>query len=564
MQSAMHRRRFQRLNKMKTMEKNIFEGKKIWLVLKIILTVFVIIFLSTAVYLCSQEQRVDNKLINQSIISLDDKWQKIPTETINGKKTYAYEYKITDDIDNGNLLSLKNYTCNFTIYVDNEEIYSFDNPSYSRGCFRHWIFLPDNIAGKTLKITSTENAFNLRRTILSGCCIGDPVAVEGYYIKSNAYAVVISSFLIFLSIISVVVGLSLRHSVAERQFLSIENLAGFIISAGIWVVCDSQFFQLYTDNSAIIALIRNIAFILTPFFLCMFMNDLFINKSNALKIVYYLYSVELILYTANLTFNIMPTNAFVFVSFFLDIIAMVIILHHCFYEIKVYKNKEIKLLTLGLCILFLLSTVSFLLYFFDPGLGYAYFFSGGIIIFTISMIITAFSRVFYYVAESANTKAYKQLAFTDTMTLLGNRAAFEKYTSQENKYKKLAYIIFDVNNLKTVNDKYGHSEGDNLIKDAAKCIKNVFERMGHCYRIGGDEFLAIIENVSAKEIENELKHFENEQKKINKNRSFPLQIAYGFAIKTDKSISDETLFNMADDAMYEKKKIMKKENKIGV
>ena len=54
------------------------------------------------------------------------------------------------------------------------------------------------------------------------------------------------------------------------------------------------------------------------------------------------------------------------------------------------------------------------------------------------------------------------------------------------------YVFADVNGLKYINDNLGHAAGDELIKGAASCLDNAFSKYGTVYRMGGDEFSAIL------------------------------------------------------------------------
>lgn len=90
----------------------------------------------------------------------------------------------------------------------------------------------------------------------------------------------------------------------------------------------------------------------------------------------------------------------------------------------------------------------------------------------------------------------KYLSEYDQMTDLYNRRSFDKITAEYIsgvRSGRYCICIFDVNSLKATNDTYGHEAGDELIKGAASCIKNVLGRYGTCYRIGGDEFAALLD-----------------------------------------------------------------------
>ena len=90
-----------------------------------------------------------------------------------------------------------------------------------------------------------------------------------------------------------------------------------------------------------------------------------------------------------------------------------------------------------------------------------------------------------------------EMANTDALTGIKNRLAFEKAEEHMNEEIKAGTIspfsiaIFDLNNLKKTNDKYGHEAGDALICEASKLICETFTH-SPVYRIGGDEFAVIL------------------------------------------------------------------------
>ena len=92
-------------------------------------------------------------------------------------------------------------------------------------------------------------------------------------------------------------------------------------------------------------------------------------------------------------------------------------------------------------------------------------------------------------------RALQQASFTDQATRLLNRRAFEEEKARLAMYPlrdDFAYVTADVNGLKTVNDTLGHAAGDELIQGAADCMRRCFGGYGDVYRIGGDEFAAML------------------------------------------------------------------------
>ena len=82
------------------------------------------------------------------------------------------------------------------------------------------------------------------------------------------------------------------------------------------------------------------------------------------------------------------------------------------------------------------------------------------------------------------------------MTGLFNRRAFEEDCAkilESDVVSEITMIMMDVNELKHINDTYGHMSGDELIIGAAKCILTSMGEYGKVYRTGGDEFVALLE-----------------------------------------------------------------------
>lgn len=153
----------------------------------------------------------------------------------------------------------------------------------------------------------------------------------------------------------------------------------------------------------------------------------------------------------------------------------------------------------------------------------------------------------------------EKIAYIDSLTGLENRAAFTKELMAYEQNGNAACVVADVNNLKLCNDRYGHLEGDKIISDAAECIYNAFDKLGKCYRIGGDEFCVLIPNTGHEEIFAALGKMEELVDEKNTQRVMPLSIACGYAVRESSDESMEHLFNRGDEMMYDVKYRMKKE-----
>ncbi len=153
----------------------------------------------------------------------------------------------------------------------------------------------------------------------------------------------------------------------------------------------------------------------------------------------------------------------------------------------------------------------------------------------------------------------------DSLTGLRNATSYTAWVSKfdqeiEGENSEFGVVVLDLNNLKETNDNYGHAIGNKLIISAAKLISEVFKR-SPVFRIGGDEFLVILQNSDLENCEKLFAqldfncantYIEEDDIKI------PISIARGF-VRFDPGIDAhfEDVFKRADDAMYENKNKIK-------
>ena len=147
----------------------------------------------------------------------------------------------------------------------------------------------------------------------------------------------------------------------------------------------------------------------------------------------------------------------------------------------------------------------------------------------------------------------------DPMTGIKNRSAYNEYMQEceemiKSPNKKLVFIYMDVNDLKCVNDTLGHEKGDEMLVDTASLIRGAFGDFS-TFRIGGDEFVAILQDEEAEREEKLIKRFKGDiQMHNSQNHSYGrLSIAIGVSIYHDGDSLDD-LFTRADEKMYSDKR----------
>ena len=156
--------------------------------------------------------------------------------------------------------------------------------------------------------------------------------------------------------------------------------------------------------------------------------------------------------------------------------------------------------------------------------------------------------------------------YTDNLLGVRNRNGFESdmdvISPNRYKYSSICYITIDVNNLKTVNDQYGHAAGDELLKNCVNIMIKALADQGTFYRLGGDEFGILLINKRNVEISELLVKIEEVRKKENENKTHPVSFALGYAYfdgSRDDSLRE--MIKRADKMMYGNKIEMKKQVK---
>lgn len=145
----------------------------------------------------------------------------------------------------------------------------------------------------------------------------------------------------------------------------------------------------------------------------------------------------------------------------------------------------------------------------------------------------------------------------DELTGLHNRMSFEEDILKEfTDLESCGVIFFDINNLKIINDNYGHKQGDLAIEVCGKSIFNVLLDGDFGYRYGGDEFIVVVKNKPIEYLNDLILRQQTELIKLNKKYETNFMVAHGYSyLKGKYKFSD--LMKKADDFMYENKKFLK-------
>lgn len=141
---------------------------------------------------------------------------------------------------------------------------------------------------------------------------------------------------------------------------------------------------------------------------------------------------------------------------------------------------------------------------------------------------------------------------TDLRTKLFNKNKYEEMAATYYPgIERVAVIFWDINNLKKVNDKYGHSMGDVLIETVSEKLHEQVDERRRVYRIGGDEFLLIIDDPTPGEAAELIKKVREELSRSSEEGGIRISSAAGYAEGAGADIKE--VVKCADAKMYEDK-----------
>lgn len=480
---------------------------------------------------------------------------------VKGHRTESFFYTFEDGVKNKELVFAAR-NCYVDIYQDGIAKYMSESQNSrlfgkSPGTKWYSVALTDHERATTIEIHCTA-CYNDNRFYLSDLYVG---SVEELNVKIatkllpefilNASWIIVGIFLIVLYIF----GRSYFRLSVDFLYLSLCEC----VSAG-WCGAEMRSWQYFFGHSEYVHLLSYLALVtLAPVIGCLAISKL----SGMWKTFSQIYTASsafssVIICLLHITGTVEFHYTIKFVHLFLVLgipLATKIVVN---YAAAKKVRKKTFIITYTLLIGFLLLGI--IRYMTGHYSDFSIFSKVALFSFLAVLIIYQMENVNEVFVRGLQSDFLKDMAMLDHLTKFFNRTGLAEHTEKyEQSQKPIGVVEFDVNELKAVNDTFGHEKGDELICLASSGISECFSRYGRCYRLGGDEFLVVITSDNPQEAyETGIMNLEIYCNAANSvpNMAYKLHIAHGFAmLMPGESLSDAVA--EADAKMYEKKKEMK-------
>jgi diguanylate cyclase (GGDEF)-like protein len=153
----------------------------------------------------------------------------------------------------------------------------------------------------------------------------------------------------------------------------------------------------------------------------------------------------------------------------------------------------------------------------------------------------------------------KQQLNKDTLTNVYNRTFYnQKIQEMLSLYQRhntvFSFLIFDIDDFKYINDNYGHSVGDHVLVELCALVQKQIRLTDYLFRVGGEEFIVLFSNTSQKEVASVAQKLRIQiEKELNIVDNRTITVSMGLTQVQPKD-TQETIFNRADELLYEAKK----------
>jgi diguanylate cyclase (GGDEF)-like protein len=468
---------------------------------------------------------------------------------------------------NGATLFLRTSQQYLKVYLEGKLIYSYTCYSKKQdinlpGSAFHFIGLPSGYEGKLIEI-SLVSPFKTYTGHVNNIYIGSKSAHIMNVLYKYGGSLIIAGLIILLGLILLILSVVVKSY--KSRYEGFLFLGVFSLLSGIWIASESKIIQFFINSPILLFYVACLSLFLIPIPLIYFIIVTFNPQESKLLLVFIKFFTGYFFIVS--TLQIFYRSTFLLALIIFNILLQLGILLLIYLSIKeiLSGNKSIKLFFLGCIIISVFAMLDIGRFYFSktPGLNAQGFLQFGFLLFILVMAASMGHFIKEIFEIQTKSEVYASLAYTDILTNLKNRNSFEERIAELNQTIEeeniVSIILFDLNNLKFVNDSMGHKEGDKIIYEASRIISQSFEGIGETYRIGGDEFIVICKEYSERALNENFLSFEQKINEHNKDSAHvSLGIAYGIASFTKGEDRDlHSVLIRADEAMYMKKQTQK-------
>ncbi len=495
----------------------------------------------------------------------------------NPKNSYAYSFVVEADPDGiKQCINVNSSYVSFFIKHEDEIIYSSpiesSNIVPSMATSFNIIELPNKYLGKKIDIEFISNLDSDRKLKVPPVLIGSKTMIRSYHYYNDLFIVISAVTLFVTSIFMAIIGFFFMKIKQSSRNLFIAVL--FTIVMSFYLLFRAKIIYFYLDNYILAYFIQYTCFIILPlplfllFLNIFYENDYYDWRAKSFEYFIIIIFINLI---SQWILTLTGISEFVLMQKVSQGVLLVsgLYIFVCIVSMDKNKVKDKDYLVLSIMPLVILSIA----------MVYGYYKTYNVPLLPLIIVSVAFFILFHfilalrkYISEYniyIEEDFYSQLAYFDSLTQMPNRHDFEKdvksIVSKDIEFSNMYLIMLDMNNLKEINDNYGHKTGDAYLKRAGKLFDKIQKKYLKikAYRYGGDEFIILAYDKKGKEIDKIISDIRSlSNRVVEKDCEYYLEFAIGYSLCMDQDSFE--IFSIKDDAdkhMYADKMRIKEVDK---
>lgn len=537
--------------------------QKIHILHLILLILMVVIFVFAGI----TKETEKRAYCNGEVMQLSEGWTlsderkiHVPVQLSNYLSQKIEITRTLEEVDKADSLVIFSRHTVLEVYIEEEKIYEFgENLKFFHIPVTNWNVIPmkEDYSGKKLTIVNTAKSDPYRGNI-GIIYLGDKMAIFIQIVKENLAALLCVSLIFSLSFVVIILWLVTRK---RKVFNQVFYLAIFGIFLSLWEFLNARIPQLVFGRVEFFSLMTFEILLFMPIPFVMFYSEFSWEDNHEIEWVSLIPCLNFLFCNLLQILRLMDVSQTILLLHLVIVSIFIILSYNNIYFRKRRKGeKRFHIEIIGFWFLSITIILDLLKYHFQRGkVGSSYI---GILVYIICLMLYISKGIFFNLMKGKKAELYEELAYHDKMTGLWNRTAYQEYLNElldlgVEQTVGYGVFAFDLNNLKKINDRYGHDQGDQYIRDNADYLNREMEHIGKVYRTGGDEFICIFTSsmqVKARACAERMEEL------VLKGRDARINFSFGFAIcELDKDKSFEDTIRRADVAMYAYKRRHKAE-----
>lgn len=530
------------------------------------------------------------------VTTLSEGWTVTTNETV--RTNVPISESVTSAMDKSDVIILSNrlpleevpsacmevrtIRASLDVFLGEERIYSFGNPGNRDLIFNeiHKIPLPQGYGDERISLllrTNSENAFSGMYPVR----VGNRQDIFRLWVAENIRPIFYGSFLLIYGLFLLILSVFLFNALSKDIRIMVS--AFMTILFGLYIFAYHSIVTYVFNSPGANTLLEYVSLYLIPAAISAFLAT--IRSGNIRKIMV---GITIFNVTATLILFILHVSNILYMNQVLPLFHIVLLMegasalvllwidisatrqHHnrrakSRFTDKVFMRRADRILFLGVLAIIFGGVADTIFYNIKSARSEVGIFDARIDLTMIGVLVFSgclLQNYFFYMVEHANelriNEELSDIAYTDPLTGLANRTRCEQMLREiEEQKEDYSILSLDINNLKRVNDTYGHVQGDRLLQGFANILRECFRGSDLIGRMGGDEFLVIMRDTPKSVCAQKEEQLRRIEERYNKSEKlFHYDAACGFAHKSELlGASAEDIYQLADDRMYEKKRM---------